>query len=90
MSKCHFDDRAPESPQLTTYDESHLVDYLRLLDADAEGADWREAAALIFSIDVAAEPDRAKMMHESHLARARWMTEIGYAHLLGCQRPLND
>jgi hypothetical protein len=32
---------------------------------------------------VSAEPDRAKTMHDSHLARARWMTEIGYAHLLG-------
>jgi hypothetical protein len=21
-------------------------------------------------------------MHASHLARARWMTEVGYAHLL--------
>ena len=88
MTAEQFKDRVPESPQLTTYDESHLVDYLRLLDADAEGADWREAAALIFKIDVAAEPDRAKRMHESHLARARWMTEIGYVHLLACERPL--
>jgi len=84
-----FDDRAPDSPQLTSYDEGHLADYLRLLDADADGADWREAARLIFGIDTTAEPDRAKTMHDSHLARARWMTEVGYAHLLGCQRPLN-
>ena len=55
---------------------------------DAGGADWREAAAVVFGIDVAAEPDRAKAMHDSHLARARWMTEVGYAHLLGCKRPL--
>lgn len=84
-----FDERAPDSPQLTTYDEGHLVAYLRLLDADADGADWREVAGVIFGIDVAAEPERAKAMHDSHLARARWMTEVGYAHLLGCQRPLN-
>jgi hypothetical protein len=83
-----FDDRAPDSPQLTTYDEGHLADYLRLLDADTEGADWRDAAGVIFGIDVLAEPDRAKAMHDSHLARARWMTEVGYAHLLGCERPL--
>lgn len=89
MVKMGFDDRAPDSQQLTIYDEGHLVDYLRLLDADADGADWREAAGLIFGIDVVAEPDRAKRMHDSHLARARWMTEVGYAHLLGCQRPLN-
>ncbi len=77
----------PEAAQLTAYDESHLADYLRLLDADAEGEDWRQAATSVFGIDVTAEPDRAKAMHESHLARARWMTEIGYAHLLGCERP---
>jgi len=88
MSINQFADRAPEISQLTAYDESHLVDYLRLLDADAGGADWREAAACILGIDAAAEPQRAKTMHDSHLARARWMTEIGYAHLLGCDRPL--
>lgn len=83
-----FEERAPESALLTAYDERHLIDYLRLLDADADGADWREAAALIFNLDVAAEPDRAKAMHDSHLARARWMTEVGYSRLLGCERPL--
>ena len=63
MSKCQFQDRVPEAAQLTAYDESHLADYLRLLDADAEGADWRQAAASVFGIDVTAEPDRAKAMH---------------------------
>jgi hypothetical protein len=37
-------DAAPDKPFLTGYDMSHLVTYLRLLDADAEGADWREVA----------------------------------------------
>lgn len=88
MSISQFADRAPDVSQLTAYDESHLVDYLRLLDANDEGADWREAAAHILGIDATAEPHRAKAMHQSHLARAQWMTEVGYAHLLGCQRPL--
>lgn len=88
MSASNFRDRVPEAAQLTEYDECHLTHYLRLLDFDANGADWREAAATIFGIDVAADPDRAKTMHESHLARARWMAEIGYAHLLGRQPPL--
>lgn len=87
MSISRFADRAPDAPQLTAYDESHLADYLRLLDADDEGGDWREAAAYILGIDATAEPHRAKTMHKSHLARARWMTEVGYAHLLGCERP---
>ena len=89
MSTSRFDDHAPEVSQLTAYDESHLIDYLRLLDADEEGADWRDVAALILGIDAAAEPHRAKAMHATHLARARWMTEVGYAHLLGCNEPLN-
>ncbi|GLS99728.1 hypothetical protein GCM10007897_11110 [Sphingobium jiangsuense] len=83
MSGKHFEDRAPDPPQLTVYDEEHLADYLRLLDADDDGTDWRDIAVRIFGIDPAAEPERAQEMHASHLARARWMTEVGYAWLLG-------
>ncbi|WP_346732078.1 DUF2285 domain-containing protein [Sphingomonas sp. GC_Shp_4] len=61
---------------------------MRLLDSDDEGIDWRVSATRIFGINAAVEPDRAKPMYDSHLARARWMTEIGYAHLLGRDRPL--
>lgn len=88
MNTSQFQDTAPDESQLTAYDESHLADYLRLLDAADEGADWREAAAIILGINAATEPNRAKTMHDSHLARARWMTEIGYVHLLGSERPL--
>lgn len=79
---CRFEDIAPDLPVLTPYDEAHFVDYLRLLDADAEGADWREVVVVVFELDPTAEPHRAERMHASHLARARWMTEVGYAHLL--------
>ena len=89
MDADRFDDCAPDCSQLTSYDECHLAAYLQLLDAEEDGADWRDAAAAIFNIDVAAEPDRAQTMHATHLARARWMTEIGYAHLLGCEHRLN-
>lgn len=88
MNESYFADRAPTGPQLTAYDESHLTAYLRLLDSDDEGIDWRVSATRILGIDAAAEPDRAQAMYDSHLARARWMTEIGYAHLLGRDRPL--
>jgi hypothetical protein len=37
-------DLAPTEPILTGYDEQHLITYLRLLDAESEGADWREVA----------------------------------------------
>jgi Uncharacterized conserved protein (DUF2285) len=53
-------DEAPNSPTLTAYDHEHLVTYLRLLDADAEGADWREVAQLVLHIDAEREPDRAR------------------------------
>ena len=82
MTTPDFEDRPPDSPRLTRYDERHLDAYLRLLDADAEGADWREAVRIIFKLDPEREPTRAKTVHESHLARARWMTEVGYRHLL--------
>ena len=74
-------DRAP-SGELTDYDREHAALYLRLLDADAEGADWREVARIVLKADPAKEPERAKRMWASHLARARWMTETGYRHLL--------
>ena len=38
MTVIAFEDRPPESDRLTAYDESHLAVYIRLLDADAEGA----------------------------------------------------
>jgi hypothetical protein len=58
------------------------VTYLRLLDADAEGADWREVARIVLDLDAEKEPERAKQVWQSHLSRAKWMTETGYRHLL--------
>ena len=75
-------DNAPNEPVLTGYDERHLVTYLRLLDAEGEGADWQEVARIVLQIDPARDPARAKQAWESHLARAKWMTENGYQHLL--------
>jgi Uncharacterized conserved protein (DUF2285) len=75
-------DVAPGDRNLTGYDQQHLVTYLRLLDADAEGADWQEVAKIVLHIDPEREPDRAKRAWESHLARAKWMTENGFRHLL--------
>jgi len=55
---------------------------MRLLDADAEGVDWREVAQIVLHIDPEREPDRARRAFESHLVRAKWMTREGYRHLL--------
>jgi len=37
-----------------------LVTYLRLLDADAEGADWREVTRVVLHLDPEQESDRAR------------------------------
>ena len=73
---------APSDPVLTGYDEQHLIVYLRLLDAAAKNADWRDVARVVWRLDPDGNPDRAKAIWNSHLARAKWMSESGYRHLL--------
>ncbi|MEI3853600.1 DUF2285 domain-containing protein [Ensifer sp. CCNWLY38] len=68
---------------LTTYDREHMKLYMRLLDAAADGATWQEAVAVLFEIDPVNEPERARQVHERHLARARWISESGYRQLAG-------
>jgi len=70
------------SPALITYDKEHLIVYTRLLDAEADGADWMEASLIVLRIDPIREPTRARRAWETHLARAKWMTENGYRQLL--------
>ena len=72
----------PWSDGLTDYDRKHFVVYLRLLDACAAGASDAEMSGIVLGIDSTKEPVRAKSMLDSHLRRARWMTEHGYRHLL--------
>jgi hypothetical protein len=73
---------APAGPALTDYDVEHLITYLRLLDADAEGADWREVTRIVLRLDPDCEPDRARQSFDSHLARAKWMSGAGHRHPL--------
>jgi hypothetical protein len=73
---------APSDSVLTVYDEEHLITYLRLLDADAEGADWREVAQIVLHIDPQHQPARARRAFVTLLSRAKWMTEHGYRDLL--------
>lgn len=82
MTKLEFWDVPPQSDQLTDYDHAHLKLYIRLLDADADEADWREAVRILFGIDPDTDLEHARKLHDSHLARARWMTEQGYRQLL--------
>lgn len=75
-------DEVPWSDGLTDYDRKHFVVYLRLLDACTAGASDAEMSRIVLGIDPTKEPERAKFMLDSHLRRARWMTEHGYRHLL--------
>ncbi len=65
---------------ITSYDEEHFITYARLLDAEAEGADWRDVSRIVLHRDPDAEGSRR--CWEVHVKRARWMTEHGYRHLL--------
>ncbi|WP_347341539.1 hypothetical protein [Bradyrhizobium pachyrhizi] len=51
--------------------------FMRLLQAEGEGADWREVARVVLHMDPEREPDRAWSAYQSHLARAKWVTEQG-------------
>jgi type VI secretion system activator RovC-like protein len=82
MTRIAFDDQPPQSASLTDYDRQHLALYIRLLDAAEEGADWTEVVRVLFGLDPEQDSERAQRVHDSHLARARWMTEHGYRDLL--------
>jgi hypothetical protein len=81
MSKPPLDpdvaDVAPTDAALTPYDEQHVVTYIRLLQAEGQGADWREVARIVLHVDPEREPERARTAYQSHLARAKWVTEQG-------------
>jgi hypothetical protein len=64
-------DTASSVTVLTSYDTEHLVTYLRLLDANAEGADWREVTRVVLHLDPEHEFDRVRKAFDSHLPRAK-------------------
>ncbi|WP_372027407.1 DUF2285 domain-containing protein [Tistrella mobilis] len=81
-AKSAFQDQPPTDARLTDYDLAHLTTYLRLLDAETEGAPWQEVAMIIFGIDPKSDQKRAEVVYQSHLARAHWITENGYRDLI--------
>jgi len=72
----------PGSDQLTDYDHEHFATYLFLLDCSAGDMDWRDAMTQLIGDDAKTDPDKAKTMYDSHLARAQWMCRNGYRQLL--------
>jgi hypothetical protein len=59
---------------------------MRMLDADAGGADRRKVAQIVLRIDAYSEPERARRTFDTHLARAKWMARTGYRLLLKAGR----
>jgi hypothetical protein len=80
-------DEAPTDDAITDYDKMLFVVYLRLLDAEAAGpVPWEEVCRVVLRIDPAREPARARRAYDTHMARARWMTEVGWRHLMRMSR----
>jgi hypothetical protein len=79
-------DLAPSGDQLTDYDRERAPLYIRLLDAEQAKASWEEVARRLLRIDPDQDRDRARLRYETHLARAHWMRDEGYAQLAQ-QRP---
>lgn len=82
MTKVKLADCPPTDAELTAYDREHLKLYLRLLDAEAEGADWTEVAEVVLRLDPKRDAERAYRIYAAHLARAKWMAEHGFADLM--------
>jgi hypothetical protein len=72
----------PASDNVTDYDLALANHYLRLLAAEEDGAHWSEAVCHIFGLDWEADREGARAIHAAHLARARWMAEVGFLELL--------
>jgi hypothetical protein len=73
----------PDEPAVTDYDRAHAAVYLRMLDAEADGAAWDRGAALALGQDVCADRAAAYLMYTSHLKRAHWLRDHGFFRLLG-------
>jgi hypothetical protein len=69
-------------PVLTQRDRAYMQLYIRLLDADAAGVAWQLIARDILELDPSVDQEGAKSVFDRFLARARWMTKVGYQHLL--------
>ncbi len=82
MTQAELRERAPQGEPLTDYDREHAAVYLRLLDAEQAGADWRDVAKIVLGVDADQDAARAQAMHASHLARAHWLRDGGYREFL--------
>lgn len=77
--RCGIAERAPDTSFLTDYDRTHILTYARLLDAERDDYDWTDVAMEVLDLDVAADPGGAKSCWQSHLDRAHWFVDGGFA-----------
>lgn len=77
--RCGIAEHAPDAPIMTDYDRVHILTYARLLDAERDGYDWSDVAMEVLDLDVAADPCGAKNCWQSHLDRAHWFVDGGFA-----------
>ncbi len=72
-------EKAEWSEVITHYDRQHFLTYARLLDAERDEVDWRDAVREILLRDPDKDPIKARICWESHLERARWISTTGYS-----------
>jgi hypothetical protein len=82
MPKLTFLDDPPLDDNVTDYDRQHVSLYLRLLDAEAQHANWRDVVKVVFGLDPASHYSRARHVYDGHLARARFLAASGHRDLL--------
>ena len=70
------------SNEITPYDQQHFITYARLLDAEAENADWRDVARVVLQLDPDKDPERSQRCWHTHLDRAKWIATTGYQQLV--------
>jgi hypothetical protein len=82
MPKLTFADNPPGGDNVTDYDRQHVGLYLRLLDAEAQRANWRDVVKIVFGVDPATDFARARKVYDGHLARAHLIAEGAHRDLL--------
>jgi hypothetical protein len=76
MPHAVFDLMPPDEPVPTPRDRELATTYLRLLDADADGAPWQEVARVVLGLDPDRDPAAAQIQWAAFLARAQFVRDF--------------
>ena len=72
----------PQTEELSDYDMQNMTMYSLLLEAESEGGNEMEMARVFFGINPLKQPVRAERVVKSHLRRAHWLLNNGFAYFL--------